>query len=101
MYILATNTLRPHVSFYEDIKLSHYVKFTFILIVHFSLSFFQKTFTVLLTPKKNFFDELKTHSQYFVVEASVYTQSEVADPGSGKVDFQIPITVSGTLDLTK
>nr|XP_053640607.1 integrin alpha-PS2-like [Cherax quadricarinatus] len=58
-------------------------------------------FRLWLIPSANFFSSLRTHEAVFNMTANVTTTSGVTNPAAAHTTFQIPITVTPSLDLTK
>ncbi|KAG7157905.1 Integrin alpha-PS2-like 1 [Homarus americanus] len=59
-------------------------------------------FSLYLIPVQSFFSSLDTsHDDFFNVTASVTTISVLSNPDDAVKTFKIPITVSGSLDLTR
>ncbi|XP_071532933.1 integrin alpha-8-like isoform X1 [Panulirus ornatus] len=58
-------------------------------------------FNLSMTPVTEFFDSLEQGDDVFYINASVITTSVLANADAATKTFKIPITVEGTLDLTK
>lgn len=58
-------------------------------------------FVLQLQPASKFLDSLRTHENYFRVNASLSTTAIIVNPEDAKKYFKIPITVEAEMDITK
>ncbi|XP_064100618.1 integrin alpha-8-like [Macrobrachium nipponense] len=58
-------------------------------------------FVLQLQPASKFLDSLRTHENYFRVNASLSTTAVIVNPEDAQKYFKIPITVEAEMDITK